>query len=126
MNQQIVTIEMPTQTAGDDADHDIAIPAPFACQVLGADFAPSTATAANGTNYASLLIEGNDGAGGSFSALSDALTTETTAMAVGTARAFANVKGIVPKGGLLRLAKTTTGTGAAVAGVVSVRVAAVV
>lgn len=119
-----LTIYVPTQTAGADADHDVALPS-FPCQIVSASFAPSAASAANASNYASLLIESNDGAGGAVSAHSDALTTATVAMAVGTKRDFAGITGSLPAGGIVRLAKTYAGTGVAVAGVLTLRLKAI-
>lgn len=120
-----VTIYMPTQTAGADADHDIALP-DVKTRIVAAKFAPAAASAANATNYATLTIESHDGAGGSVSAHSAGMTTATVAMAVGTTREFTITADTLPAGGSLRLAKTYAASGVAVAGVLTVVLQAVI
>lgn len=125
MYQFPITIYMPTQTAGADADHDVALPA-VKTRIVSATFAPSAALSADASNYATLTVESHDGAGGAVSAHTDGLTTATVAMAVGTSRALTVTADVLPAGGAVRLAKTYAGTGGAVAGVLTLVLAAVV
>ena len=90
--------------------------------IVSAEFSPSAATAANGTNYATLTIKTNDGAGGSFSSASTGMSTASTAMAVGTTRNFtldSDAKGLAG-GSCIQVDVAHTGTGAAIDGFVCI------
>ena len=109
------------------ANEDTAVVVPFKARVIAAYFAPIAAVTANDTDYATLALTSNDGAGGSFAAIASSLVTTTAGtgnMAVGTSEPFAlSATGkVIPAGGQIKLAKTYAGNGVAVEGVLTVLV----
>lgn len=117
MYEYSISLKLPTASAGADATADVAIATKS--QLVAAHFAPDADSALDGTNYGVVTLEANDGAGGSFAAVSSAMTTETVAMAKGTRRDFALTRDSVPAGSIVRVAKTYEGTGVAVEGTVT-------
>jgi hypothetical protein len=109
-----LTFPLIAVAAGANEDAIVAIPAD--CRLVSAQFCPIATSAANGTNYATLTLSKSDGAGGSFTAIADAITTETDALTVGTVYDFALTVADVALGGSVKLAKTFAASGVAVEG----------
>lgn len=115
--------------AGNTAE-DRHIPVPFEGKwfVEEVRFAPSSALAIDGTNYATGTISTNDGAGGSFVAIGSHTTnTGGTALVVGTtvnvsllSTAAAMAAREVEQGHQIKIAKTVGGSGGAIDGQYSI------
>lgn len=118
----LLEIVLPTQAAG--AAGNAGIRVPFDCTILDAYYVSNADVAADGTNFATLTLNANDGAGGAFAAIAAAITTETVAADADTPRAIAITAGKaeLTEGQVLQIAKTYDGTGAAMAGTVCVKV----
>lgn len=89
-------------------------------------FAPDTTLAANDTNYATVAIDINDGAGGSFGTDIVSFTTQVTggySLTIGTAHDCAPSGGTnmeLQQGYILRVSKTYAASGGAVDGLFTV------
>jgi len=116
MTQTLTITLCPDAAAGADAEASIYVP--FACRILSAKYVTFDDVAADATNFATLTLKANDGAGGAFAAIATAITTETAADA-DTPRAITITSGSeeLAAGQIVQLAKTYDGTGAAMAGV---------
>lgn len=103
------------------ANEDTCVSIPAKSRIVSAVFSPIAASAANATDYATLTLSANNGAGGGFSAIAAAMTTATVAMAIGTNRSFTISPGseIQPAGACIKLAKTYAASGVAVEGVLT-------
>lgn len=106
------------------ANEDATVLVPAKSRIVSATFSPIAASAANDTNYATLTLTANNGAGGSFTNLAPALSTTTTgtgSLAVGTKLSFAVSAGaeILNADSIVKLAKTFAGSGVAVEGTVT-------
>lgn len=90
-------------------------------RIIGASFAAdTTAAAGDGTNNANVTLATNDGAGGAFTVQST-LSGNGTAYTVGTTRNFVFASQVEVRNGYqVRIAKTVTGTGGTIAGLVSI------
>ena len=115
-----ICIPLASQAAG--ADANAAVVVPFDCKILSASYVSHADVAANGTNFATLTLNANDGAGGAFSAIGTAITTATVAADADTVRAIVVTKPEIAAGQIVQVAKTCDGTGAAMAGQVVLEV----
>lgn len=70
--------------ASDATTFEYAFVVPWDCQIVSIKLIPKAALTANGTNYATLTFNKNDGAGGSATAVATALTTASTSWVAGT------------------------------------------
>ena len=113
-------IVLPTQSAG--ANGNAGVRVPFDCSIVEAYYVSNADVAADGSNYATLTLKANDGAGGAFAAIATAITTASVAADADTPRAITVTSPELEAGQVLQIAKTYTGTGAAMAGTVCVRV----
>ena len=108
--------------AGTDEERELTWPFPGKWKVEKVFAAPSTATAANATNYTTVSLSANDGGGGSYRSLGS-LDTSTVALAVGTSRELtmnAAVSAEVDQGDILRVGKADAGSGAVFDGGVTI------
>lgn len=114
-------IVLPAQSANADANAGVRVP--LDGTIVSAHYVSNADVAANGSNYATLTLKANDGAGGAFAAIATAITTASVAADADTARAITVTDGSVTAGQIVQVAKTYTGTGAAMAGTVSLVIA---
>jgi len=110
----VLSLYLPTQSAG--ADKDVAAIVPHNCVIESATFVPDADVTANGTNYATLTLEANDGAGGAFAAIATARTTASVDILNDTGFAFTLTAPKIEAGQIVQLAKTYAASGVAVAG----------
>jgi len=107
----LLPIVLPTAAAGTAEEAYVVLP--YKARVVSAKLVPHTTAALNGTNYATVGLAANDGAGGSFAAIATSLTTETVALTVGVQRSFTLTNTpILAANSIVRVAKTVAGTGA--------------
>jgi hypothetical protein len=116
----VITIPLVTAAAGADAEAGTFVP--FDCEIVSASYVSHDDVAANGTNYATLTLNKNDGSGGAFAAIADVITTETVACDADTARAFTVNSAEIAAGSIVQVAKTYAASGAAMAGAVVLEV----
>jgi len=119
----LAQIDIAFPSVGAGSTDEVYAAVPFRCRPVAAYWAPATAAAANATNYATITLASNDGAGGSYTSLGT-LTTATVAMAVDTSRSLSmsGAGQAIPIGGMIKVAKTEAGTGAIIHGTMSVLV----
>lgn len=114
----LVTLCIPLLAVAAGANEDAIGAVPVSGRIVSAQFCPIAASAASGTNYATLTLSKSDGEGGSFAAIATAVTTETVSLAAGTVVDFALTAGSgdVVAGQSIKLAKTFAASGVAVEG----------
>jgi len=110
----VLALYLPTQSAG--ADKDVAAKIPHDCVVESATYVPDADVTANATNYATLTVEANDGAGGAFAAIATAITTASDDILNDTGTSFTLTAPNLEAGQIVQLAKTYAASGVAVAG----------
>lgn len=111
----VILIPLASQAAGADAEAGCVVP--FDCSIVSASYVSHADVAADGSNYATLTLKANDGAGGAFAAIATAIDTSATAADADTVRAISVTSSELAAGSIVQLAKTYAGTGAAMAGV---------
>ncbi len=114
MTSTLSIVLAPDAAAGADAEASVYVP--FDCSIVSANYVSFDDVAADASNYATLTLKANDGAGGAFSAIAAAITTATVAADADTPRALTVSSPELAAGQIVQLAKTYTGTGAAMAG----------
>lgn len=124
---QSITIDFETVAAGTDEDREVAWPFEGKWVIEEAIFAPATASVADCSDYATVSLEVNDGAAGSYVTVAS-FDTSVTGLAVGTKRALALVSTAaaaaareIQEGYLLRAGKTESGCGVVLDGAMSIR-----
>ena len=119
---QALAIHFDSVAANTDEDREFAWPFPGKWRIDKVLVAPSTTAGADGTDYTTVTLETNDGAGGSYTTFGS-LSTETVALTIGTSRErtmVATAAREVDQGDCLRVGKTDSGTGAVFDGGVTV------
>lgn len=105
-----------------------ANPFPGTWRIRSIKIVPDTTAAANDTNYATVTVTVNDGAGGSFSS---AIATQTTQVTGGVGLTIGTVLELtltesttldLPENGTIKVAKTYAASGAVVDGLIVVEI----
>ena len=119
------TITVPITAAGTADEFYGCVASPGRWRIKAVRFAPATASAANGTNYATVDVLTNDGAGGAYASAVTPITTATVALAVDTPRSFTLLTTAagraaqhVTTNAMIKVGITHAGTGAVVHGAI--------